>query len=253
MDAITSRRKSGTWLIALGVVLVIVAGLTGWYSARLQSDPAARFAATDRKAIEAVVRDYILENPEILPEAIENLQRKQNAGQLAGIKSEVEKPFPGAVLGNPDGTVSLVEFSDYACGYCRHSVEDVRQLIANNPDLRVIVREFPILSPASADAARMALAAAEQGKFAAFHDAMFAVGQPSPETIDAAARKAGLDMAKAKKAITSPRIEAEIKRNLEMASQLGFNGTPSWIAGDQLISGAVGVEELSQAIAKAKS
>lgn len=247
----TSRRATGTWLIALGVVLVILAGAAGWYSARLQSDPAARLAAADREAIEAVVHDYILENPEILPEAMENLQRKQNAGQLAGIKDEVVTPFPGAVLGNPNGTVTLVEFSDYACGYCRHSVEDIRQLVAKNPELRVVIREFPILSPASADAARMALAAAEQGKFAAFHDAMFAAGQPGPDTIDAAARKAGLDLAKAKKAITSKRIDAEISRNLDLARQLGFNGTPSWIAGDELIPGAVGADELARAIENA--
>lgn len=253
MNASSSRRTSGRWLIALGAVLVILAGAAWWYGARMQATPVVRLTTADKNAIEAVVHDYILENPELLPEAMENLQRKQNASQLSGIRSEVETPFPGAVLGNPKGTVTLVEFSDYACGYCRHSVDDVKKLVAENPDLRVVIREFPILSPESAAAARMALAAAEQGKFAAFHDAMFAAGQPGPDTIDAAARKAGVDLAKAKEAIASPRIKAEISRNLDMARQLGFNGTPSWIAGDQLIPGAVGVGQLARAIEEAES
>ncbi len=251
MNGNSSRGGGNAWLIGLGIVLVILAGAGGWYAARTQSDPAAALASADRRAIEAVVRDYILQNPEILPEAMENLQRKEASKQLSGIRKEVETPYPGAVLGNPNGSATLVEFSDYACGYCRHSVDDVKALIASRPDLRIVVRELPILSEQSADAARMALAAAEQGRFTAFHDAMFAAGRPGPDTIEAAARKAGLDMARARAAIASPRIKAEIDRNLEMARQLGFNGTPSWIAGDALISGAVGVDQLAAALEKA--
>ncbi len=205
-------------------------------------------ASADKAATERVVRDYILNNPEILPEAMQNLKKKENAKQLAGISGKVEQAFPGAVLGNPAGKLVLVEFTDYACGYCRQSVADVEALIAANPDLKVVVREMPILLPASADAARMALAAAEQGKYAAFHHAMFAAGRPDAATITAAARAAGLDLARAQRVMAEPRIEAELARNIDLARELGFDGTPSWVAGSEMFSGAVGRERLQEAL-----
>jgi protein-disulfide isomerase len=226
----------------LGAILLLGGGAAGWLA----------HGRADRPAIEKIVHEYILANPEILPQAMENLTKKENAKQLSGIRADVEKPYPGAILGNPDGKVTLVEFTDFACGYCRQSVADVEALIAEHPDLRVVIRELPILSPESADAARWALAAAEQGKYAAFHHAMYAAGRPSPETIQAAASAAGLDPQRARAAIADPRVEAEIKRNYGFAQQLGFNGTPSWVAGDQIISGAVGKERLTKAIAEAR-
>lgn len=253
MDARTSLGSRKGWLLGLVALLVMLAGAAGWYAARYGSDPAAALSSADRKAIEAVVREYILANPEILPEAMENLQHKENAKQLAGIKGDVEQPYPGAVMGNPRGTVTLVEFSDFACGFCRQSVADVKTLIAKTPELRVVMRELPILSEHSTEAAKIALAAAEQGKYEAFHDAMFAIGKPAPDTIEAAARQAGLDLKKARAAAASPRVQEEIDRNMALARQLGFNGTPSWVAGDRLISGAVGADELARAIEAARN
>ena len=145
-----------------------------------------------------------------------------------------------------------MEFTDYACGYCRGSVPDVKKLIAANPDLRVVIKEFPILRPESADAARMALAAAQQGKYAAFHDAMFELGTPNADTIAAAARTAGLDMARAQKAIDAGTFDPFLRENHELASALGIGGTPGWIVGDQVIDGAVGHEKLAEAIAEAR-
>ena len=204
-----------------------------------------------RASVEKIVHDYILDHPEILPQAMENLQKRENAQALSGVRDQVTKAYPGAVLGNPNGKITLVEFTDFACGYCRKSVADVHALIAANPELKVVVRELPILSPASADAAKMALAAAEQGKYAAFHDAMYAAGAPGPETIAAAAQAAGLDMARAQKVIADPRSQAELESNIDLARQLGFNGTPSWVVGDKLLSGAVGKDRLQEAISEA--
>lgn len=234
--------------IAVGTALVIAGALGGWLFERQRSAS----AAPDRAAIAQIVRETILQNPEILPEAVERLRARQAKQQLANSGAGVETPFPGAVLGNPAGKLVLVEFSDYACTFCRRSVEDVDALIAANPDLKVVVRELPILSPASTAAARMALAAAEQGRFAQFHKAMYAAGRPDDTTITAAAQAAGLDMARARKTIADARVETEIGRNLEMARALGFDGTPSWIVGDQMLSGAVGAEELARAIAAAR-
>lgn len=222
-----------TTFTAVAAVLVL-AGAGVWFGGRI--------------AVEHVVHDYILDHPEILPQAMDNLQHKQTAQQLAGVKGTVETPFPGAVLGNPDGHTTMVEFSDFACGYCRQSLPDVKQLIAKNPDLRIVMRELPIISQHSAEAARMALAAAEQGKYSAFHDAMFAAGQVDPATIEAVGKAIGLDMDRARRVAATPAVEAELTRNIELASKLGFTGTPSWIVGQRLITGAVGVDQLSEAL-----
>ena len=203
-------------------------------------------------ATDKVVHEYILTHPEILPEAMENLRTRETGKLLDAVRGPLETPWPGAIIGNPNGKVTLVEFIDFACGYCKRSVADVEQLVAANPDLKVVVRELPILSPESADAAKMALAAAEQGKYAAFHKAMFETGRPDSQTIAAAAQAAGLDMARAAKTIADPRAQAEIERNVGLARQLGINGTPSWVAGNHMLSGAVGVAELSKVLEEAR-
>jgi protein-disulfide isomerase len=244
---------SRNWAVTavLGIVLALAAGLlAGWWG-RQASDPAAHVAKGDRAAIEKIVRDYILEHPEVLPEAMENLQRRQNTQALAGVRDAVTTPFPGAVLGNPKGKVTLVEFTDFACTYCRASLAVIERMIAADPELRVVMRELPILSPTSPEASRMSLAAAEQGKYAAFHRAMFEAGQPTTETIAAAAREVGLDMARAQKVIADPHVEQELARNVDFARQLGFSGTPAWIVGDQLLSGALSQDRLTEALAAA--
>ena len=197
-------------------------------------------------------RSYLMANPEVLPRAMEVLNQRERQARIDPVRDQLELAFPGAVLGNPEGTLTLVEVTDYACGYCRGSVPDVKKLIAANPDLRVVIKEFPILRPESADAARMALAAAQQGKYAAFHDAMFELGTPNAETIAAAARTAGLDMARAQKAIDAGTFDPFLRENHELASALGIGGTPGWIVGDQVIDGAVGHEKLAEAIAEAR-
>lgn len=197
-------------------------------------------------------RAYLLANPEVLPEAMDVLQQREQVARIEPLRSELERPFPGAVLGNPSGSVTLVEFSDYACTYCRQSVADIAALVAENPDLKVVMREYPILSPESIDAARMALAAAQQGKYARFHDAMFRLGPPTPEVIEAAAKEAGIDLALAKTAIDSGMFDAQLRANAALASQLGITGTPGWIIGNQALNGAVGRQAIHEAIEAAR-
>lgn len=248
----TNPDKSSPRSLALAIgggALLLVGGVSGWLFETSRSQPTA---LNDKVAIEQLVRNYILDHPEILPEAMERLRDRETKKQLAGVADKVEAAFPGAVLGNPQGKIIMVEFTDYACTYCRKSVADVDALIAANPDLKVVIRELPILSPASTEAARMALAAAEQGRYAAFHKAMFAIGQPNAQTIAAAANAAGIDMDRARRTIAGPLIDAEIEKNLGFARQLGFEGTPSWVIGDVLTSGAVGQQELAKAIADAR-
>jgi protein-disulfide isomerase len=198
------------------------------------------------------MRAYLLANPEVLPEAMDVLQQRQQLARIEPVRGDLERPFPGAVLGNPAGKVTLVEFSDYACTYCRQSVADVEKLIAGNPDLRVVIREYPILRPESVDAARMGLAAAQQGKFAAFHAAMYTFGPPSKATIEQAARQAGVDLAVANQAIASGLYDSFLKANIALASRIGIDGTPGWVIGDRVIDGAVGSAALGGAIAEAR-
>lgn len=197
-------------------------------------------------------RDYLLANPEVLPEAMEVLQRREQLAQIEPLRRELETPFPGAVLGNPQGTVTLVEFTDYACTYCRQSLADVEALVAANPDLKVVIREYPILAPESAEAARMALAAAQQGRYAQFHDAMYRLGPPSAESIEAAAKEAGVDLARARAAIATGAFDGHLQANYALAAKLGLSGTPGWVVGGQALNGAVGVQRLTDAIEEAR-
>ena len=192
-------------------------------------------------------RDYLVSNPGILPEMADAWQAEQSREQLAQVADEVRKPFPGAVLGNPNGTRTLVKFTDYACGYCRISVADVDRLIQENPDVRVVIREFPIFQGSDVPA-RMALAAAKQGKYKAFHHAMFELGSPTAENVMLAAQQAGLDLDAAREYGASEEVTAELARNQELARSLGFTGTPSWVAGDKVMEGAIGFDRLEAAL-----
>lgn len=253
--------------LAVALVVGAAGAAGGWWAmhGRAGTEDAA---ATDRKldgqlaeagidvrqrgAIEALVRSYILEHPEILPEAMDKLQARETEARLAPLRGAIETPFPGAVLGNPQGKITLVEFTDFSCTYCRSSVADVEALVKSNPDLRVVIRELPIIAPESEPAARMGLAAAAQGRYAAFHKAMFSGERPSSASIAAAASAAGIDTAAADSFTRQPGVHQELERNLGFARQLGINGTPAWSVGGKLMTGAVGREALQQAVNAAR-
>ena len=238
--------RSPLFFALIGGALLLAGAGGGWALA------ARGGGAGTPEDFDSRVHAYIVSHPEVLVEAADALKSQGSERQLADIAGQVVTPYPGAVLGNPNGKVTLVEFTDVACTYCRGSLADVEALIAANPDLRVVVRELPIIAPTSADAARWGLAAAEQGKYPAFHKAMFAAGRTDPASVQAAARAAGLDLDRARKAIADPRVNAEIASNLEFARKLQISGTPSWVVGKRLIVGAVGRQALAQAIVAAR-
>lgn len=198
------------------------------------------------------LRTDLVSEPMWLADALAEYQSVMMAEQIAPLRAELQTPYPGAILGNPEGNVTLVEFSDYACGYCRQSLSDVNALIAANPDLKVVIREYPILSAGSADAARMALAAAEQGRFEAFHNAMFAQDGVNGETIEAAAAQAGVDLVQARASIEAGQYESELQNNIFLGQSMQLSGTPAFIVGDQIMNGAVGAERIGEAIAEAR-
>jgi len=210
-----------------------------------------------------LVRGYILEHPELLPEAIDKLRagdaakaeqaerdaQKAVPAQLAALR----KPYGSAWAGNPNGDVTVVAFMDYACGYCRASLPAIEELIAKDPNVRIVYREYPVLGPGSVVAARWALAAAEQGKYLAFHNALYAEGPPNAESIGDATAKAGLDKALAEKAADSKAVKDEIDGNHALGQKLAMTGTPAWVIGEKLyLTGALDYDGLAEAVAEAR-
>jgi protein-disulfide isomerase len=195
-----------------------------------------------------MVRDALLSNPEMIIEAGDMLREKQFAQTLAPIRASLETPFHSSWKGAAKPDVTLTYFFDYACGYCRQSNPDIERLIAEDKGLRVVYRELPILGPESVEAARVSLAASKAGKFAQYHDALYAAGRPAPETIALAARAAGVPA----QPVDDPAQEAELRSNMALAGQLGATGTPLFIVGDRVMNSAVGYEELKKAVAAAR-
>ena len=207
---------------------------------------------SDRARMESVVHDYVLANPEIIPQAMQLLQDRQTGAIIAANKSAIVTPSGSAWAGNPNGDVTLVEYYDYNCGFCRASLPTIAKLIASDPKLKVVYHDFPILSDESGVAARLSIAAAEAGKFNAFHEALYDGGPVSEASMAAAARTAGLDPAALKAAAANPGTEAQIQTNFAVARQLGMNGTPSWVVGDRVLTGAQTLDQMKQAIAAAR-
>lgn len=195
----------------------------------------------------ADVRAYILAHPEIIPEAIDRLRAKEAGKAVQANRAAIETPFAGAWAGAAEPTATLVVFYDYACGFCRQSLPAIERLLRADAGLRVVFRDLPVLGPDSEAAARVSLAAASQGKFKRFHDTLWAGGRPTAANVARAAAAAGVETA------PPPNAKREIEINLALASALGFNGTPSWVIGDQVLTGAVGYERLKSAIAAARA
>jgi protein-disulfide isomerase len=247
-------------LLCLGPV---TATATGQEAAGNGSDP---FTEAEKAAIGELIRSYILENPEILPEAIGVLQaREQKAERLAmreavkANRERIERDGISVVQGNPEGDVTIAEFYDYQCTYCRRGHKDVLRLMNEDPDLRVVYKQFPVKDvpgeePASMIAARMAMAADRQGKFLAFHQAAMSIPMPlSEKSLFTAARNAGLDPEKLASDMEDGAITDSIRANMFLARELGINGTPTYIIGDELVIGAHGYDTLKRVIADTRA
>ena len=235
---------------ALAVFAAIAAASAG---GAVLAEQARTDTDTNKASIERIVRDYILANPEIIPEAMTRLQNREATKMLASNRREIETPFPGAMAGNPKGNVALVVFFDYACPYCKQGAKDVARLIAEDNNLKVVFRDFPVLSPDSETAAMASLSAASQGRYVRFHDAMFeGSGRLTRERTIATVRAAGLNEKRTAADLNAATLKAELKRNMELGRALGLSGTPSYIIGDRILSGAVGFDALKGAIQEAR-
>lgn len=195
-----------------------------------------------------IVRSGMLADPAILNDTVDALRDAQYAPVLAANRAALETPFASSWKGSAKPDVTLVEFFDYACPYCKASNADVARLVAEDKGLRVVYRELPILGPDSVTAARLSLAASQAGRFNRFHDALYEAGRPAPDTNARAATAAGI----APEPKPDAKAEAELKRNFDMAGQLGATGTPLFVVGDRVLNGSVGYDQLKAAVAKAR-
>ena len=214
-----------------------------------------RFAAPggiDDARIERVVHDYVMTHPEIVADAVRRLQDRDTARAIAANHDAITTPVGDAWAGNAKGDVTVVEYFDYNCGYCRASLPIIDKLVASDPKVRVVFRDLPILAPSSGIAAQMSIAAARAGRFKPFHDALYAAGPVTQATIAAAARTAGLDPATLGRDAQSPAVVDLVRENLAAQRTLGLTGTPSFVIGDRLLTGAQPLEDLQAAIADAR-
>lgn len=238
----------GWWAAGLGMgTLIATVALT------LVRSPEAAAPKAD-KATAAMVREAILADPQVVPDAINRLQQLEVEKLLASNRAAIETPFAGAWAGAEQGDVVLVEFFDFNCPYCRQSTADVDRLLKEDPGLKVVFRDMPVLGPDSERFARAALSAAEQGRYRRFYGDVFeGQGALTQERLIRHVRAAGLDEARVAADLNSKAIATEVQKNLDLGRALGLTGTPSYVVGNRILSGAVGYDELKKAIAEARA
>ena len=254
-----ARARTLLWVSAL--MAGILAASSGTPVGAQDDAAAESFTPAEEEAIRQLVRDYLLSNPEILIEAAQVYRERQQEMQqqqvdevLTSRRDELDRDPDSPVVGNPDGDVVVVEFFDYRCPYCKRMTDILAQLIEEDPNLRLVMKEYPILSQESLNAARAALAAQRQGKYESFHFALMEGGGGfTDDEIMAVADSVGLDVAQLQADMQDPEIEAALRRNHGLAERIGVSGTPAFIVGDVLLPGAVSLEQLRALIAEARA
>jgi protein-disulfide isomerase len=238
--------------LALG--LALLAPLT------LAASAADEFSADQQRAIEKIVREYLVGHPEVLMEALQAAEEKMNAEQegrskaaLAERRKEIFEDPADPVGGNPKGDVTIVEFFDYRCPYCKQVHPSIVELIGSDKQVRFVYKEFPVLGKDSVFAGRAALAAARQGRYERFHDALMGLkGQLGEETVLKTAAGVGLDVDRLNADMAAPEIDRALKANIKLAEALEIHGTPGFVIGDEIVPGAVSLETLKQLIDAAR-
>jgi len=242
------------------LIAVVCAALLA--AAAPQAVRAQDFSPAQRGSIETIVRNYLIAHPEVLQEAMAELEKRQTAAELekhkAAVKEHAQALYSSprqVTLGNPNGNVTFVEFFDYNCGYCKRAMADMLDLMKNDPKLKVVLKEFPVLSEGSVEAAKVAIAVRMQDptKYLEFHQKLLGGrGQADKARAMAVAKEIGLDTARIEKDLASPEIKATINENMKLAEDMDMNGTPSYVIGKQIVIGAVGLDGLKEKIGMAR-
>lgn len=248
--------KISNFMIAVLATFLMIASLGKAFAQDTKIDPA------ERAKIERVIEDYLIENPEIVFKAIRELQRRQTLAQMLPsiqiYRDFLENEDGAPVLGNPNGDVTIVEFFDYRCGFCRRHFPSVMKLVKEDGNIRLVPRNYPILDrpgqPAvSMMAAKAALASHRQGKYAEFHSALMSdPAQLTEQRIYEIAGSIGLDVTRLKTDMQDKLIDKNVKNTLAIGQDIGFEGTPGYIVGDDVILGAEGYDRLREAVARAR-
>jgi protein-disulfide isomerase len=225
-----------------------------------QASRASEFSAGQRSEVERIVRDYLLMHPELIQDAMAELEKRQTAAdaekQKAAVKQHSQALFSSprqVVLGNPAGNVTFVEFFDYNCGYCKRAMDDMLTLLKDDPKIKVVLKEFPVLGPGSVEAAQVAVAVRMQDKtgkkYLEFHQKLLSGrGQADKVRALAVAKDIGLDMGRLDKDLASPEVKETLQESFKLAEALGLNGTPSYVIGENVVIGAVGLDALKEKI-----
>ena len=255
--SLVSRKAAA--LVLAPMVLVLGATLAVGQSTTPAAAPpaaASAFTSEHRKELTSIIKEILVNNPEILLEAQNALEAKmdkfQSERMAVAIKEhagELFRPTGSPIVGNASGDVPVIEFFDYNCGYCKKAFLDVAKLVDKDKKVRVIMKEFPILSKGSEEAAKVALAAKMQGKYWEFHRALLqSQGQANEATALKVAEKLGLDMTRLKKDMATAEVQKEIDTTRELATKMGIQGTPHFIVGDRIVPGAP--ENLAELLGK---
>ena len=229
-----------------------------------QASRADDLSTGQRSEVERIVRDYLIAHPEVIQEAMTELEKRQSAADTekhkAAVKQYSEALFTSprqVVLGNPSGNVTFVEFFDYNCGYCKRAMDDMLTLLKDDPKLKVVLKEFPVLGPGSVEAAQVAVAVRMQDKtgkkYLEFHQKLLGGrGQADKAHALAVAKDIGLDMVRLDKDLASPEVKATLQENFKLAEALGLNGTPSYVIGEDVVVGAVGLDALKEKVSNSR-
>lgn len=215
-------------------------------------------SAGQKTEIEALVKQAILDNPELILKSVEDFQLKQQKEaqkeQAKGTQKfldEIGDSKAAFTVGNPKGDVTVVEFFDYNCGYCKKAFEDIQALLKDDKNIKIILFDMPVLGPASEEASKWSIAAAKQGKYFDFHREIIThQGQKDEAALEKLAKKVGLDVKQLKKDAADPETQKAIDQNIEQAQSMGFSGTPGFIVGTEMVRGYIGTKAMKEMVAK---
>jgi protein-disulfide isomerase len=245
---------------ALIVALVAMLSASLWWRPALAAEP---FSDAQKQAVESLIRDYIMNHPEVMLESLQAYDaRQRDAREEAAQKAvgdnrdALERDASNPVGGNPKGDVTIVEFFDYRCGYCKKVVPSIQELIKTDRNIRVVFKEFPILGPDSVTAARAALAAWKIApeKYLPLHVALMeARGEISEARVLETAKKVGIDPEKLKAAMNDPKIQSQLEQNASLAQALQISGTPAFVVGGRVVPGAVDLATLREMVKEARA
>jgi protein-disulfide isomerase len=247
--------------MAYRLLFLLLAGFALVNGSVMSSRAADTVTSAQREAFEQIVHDYLLKHPEIVGQALQSAEEKMKAeAEVTARTALVEKHQElvndptSPVAGDINGDVTIVEFFDYRCPYCKQVEPALEALLREDRRVRLVYKEFPILGKESVYASRVALAARKQGKYDVFHAAMMAAkGQISEQTVQQVARSVGIDFEQAKKDMASQETDDIIKRNYDLAQSLDVKGTPAFIIGGELVAGAIDIATMKEKIAAARN